>query len=394
MLGLLGAGGFAQVYEVRARDGARRALKILDAEAEARPKVRARLAQEGAALTMLDHANVVRLHDAGVDGERIYLVLELVEGRNLRETLCAPGRPPPLETRVRWIHQAAEGVAAAHGRGIIHRDLKPENLLVTPDEVVKVIDFGIAKLTGWGVRTTHEQRMGTALYMSPEQIQGRAPDARMDVYALGLILYEAVAGAHPLVTAPASVFEICARQLNHRPRPLAEAAPEVPPELGALVDQAIEKDPARRPPGMRAFADALQAVLLRLGEDRRAPASSGSRFSITDPLPSSPRSLAHLTRTEPLGGALSFAVTAPLGTLDSDEATTLPNVLGAPAVIAPPAPSLAPPAFVAESAPPALAAERTTAPSVPAVLAVVLTAMALGVAGGIWVVTRVIPWLF
>src|SRR6185436_14695565 len=154
---LVGAGGFAQVYEVQDRTGARRALKVLDADAEVRPKLRARLAQEGSALAMIEHVNVVRLFDAGMDDERIYLLLELVSGRNLREALRDHGGKPPADVVLRWMRQAAEGVAEAHRIGVIHRDLKPENLLVTASDVVKVIDFGIAKLTGWGVKTSHDQ---------------------------------------------------------------------------------------------------------------------------------------------------------------------------------------------------------------------------------------------
>src|SRR5262249_42900342 len=161
-------------------------------------------------LAMIEHVNVVRLFDAGVDGERIYLLLELISGRNLREALKAHGGKPPADAVLRWMRQAAEGVAEAHRIGVIHRDLKPENLLITSNDVVKVIDFGIAKLTGWGVKTSHEQRVGTALYMSPEHIQGKAPDPRMDVYALGAIAYEALTGVHPIVSEPATVFQICA----------------------------------------------------------------------------------------------------------------------------------------------------------------------------------------
>jgi serine/threonine-protein kinase len=227
------------VYEVKDRDGAPRALKILDADHEEKPKMRARLAQEATALAMLNHANVVRLYDAGVDDDRIYIVLELVDGKSLHEITRA-GRPPTVAL-VRWIHQAAEGVAEAHRRGIVHRDLKPENLLIDAQGVVKVIDFGVAKLHGWGVKTTAEQKLGTALYMSPEQIKNQPPDPRMDVYALGLILYEALAGVHPIVPQPANVFQICHAQLHDRARPLLEAVPAVPPELAAAVDR-----PSRR----------------------------------------------------------------------------------------------------------------------------------------------------
>jgi serine/threonine-protein kinase len=355
---LLGAGGFAEVYEVRDPTGAPRALKILDADAEARPKLRARLAQEGAALTLLHHVNVVRLFDAGMAEERVYLLLELVHGKSLREVLHAHGGRPPVEAAVRWIRQAAEGVAEAHRRGIIHRDLKPENLLVTREEVVKVIDFGIAKLHGLGIRTSAEQQLGTALYMSPEQIRGAVPDPRMDVYALGLILYEAVAGAHPIAPAPASVFQICALQLGHRPRPLIEVAPAIPPELAAAADRALEKDPALRWPDVRAFADALDAALGRLVDDRLAALRRIAAMPTAAPQSSGPRG----APTQ----AMSVTGTAPTQPL-SPPARTEPL----------------PP-------PPARAGRRPD----PVAIVVVVAAIGLGLACGAWLVLRVIPWPF
>jgi serine/threonine protein kinase len=405
---LLGKGGFAQVYEVVGPDGARRALKILDAEAEARPKVRARLAQEGAALTVLDHANVVRLYDAGVDGERIYLVLELVDGKNLRQALQAR---PAVETIVRWLRQAADGVGEAHRRGIVHRDLKPENLLVTPQDIVKVIDFGIAKLAGWGVKTTQEQKLGTALYMSPEQIQGKPPDARMDVYALGLILYEALAGAHPVVPTPTSVYQICALQLGHRPRSLLEVVPALPPELAAVADRAIEKDPSRRLPDMRAFVEGLHAGLLRLGEPRfgalraivsreaqaaaatTAPVFSSPSLGVTAALPSqneiqtgpmSAPSAAGAPRrippTQPMRAvdALPFAATA---VLPSGE---IPAALQTPSARA-----MTPSYPMFPSTPPAASPK----PQNKGVVVVVLAVVAMAVAAGL-VALRLFAWPF
>ncbi len=133
--------------------------------------------------------NVVRLFDAGVDADRIYLLLELVDGRSLRDALALPSGRPPVTTLVRWIRQAAEGVAEAHRRGIIHRDLKPENLLITSQDVVKVIDFGIARLTGWGVHTTSGAEAGhRALHVA------RADPGQASGPAHGRVR----AGAHPL----------------------------------------------------------------------------------------------------------------------------------------------------------------------------------------------------
>jgi serine/threonine-protein kinase len=243
----------------------------------------------------------------------------------------------------------------------------------------------------------------------------------MDVYAMGLILYEAVAGAHPIVAEPASAYQICALQLTHRPRPLAEAAPEIPPELGAVVDRAIEKSPEARFPDMRSFTDALHGAMSRLGEDRRAalrslvttpPGSTPSGATPVIPSPASgARAHARLTRTEPLQSSLPFAMTAPVNLADTDDAVTLPTIVRAslplrgqgtrgeprpsatvkmPAVAAvvaaPPPSTLA--ALPVPAAPPAPAQSSRAA------LAVVVAALVIGVGGGAWLVLRVLPWPF
>ncbi|APR80616.1 serine/threonine protein kinase [Minicystis rosea] len=322
---LLGSGGFAQVYEVVDETGARRALKTLAAEAEALPKLRARLGQEGAALAMIAHPNVVQLFTAGIHEDRIFLVLELVHGRSLREVMRDDR--PDASTLARWIQRACEGLAEAHRVGIVHRDLKPENILIAPPDMVKVIDFGIAKLSSFGVKTTNEQRVGTAMYMSPEQIQGGGPDPRMDVYSMGLVLYEALAGRHPIVTEPATMIEICARQLNFRPPPLLEAAPWIKPELAAVVDWAIAKEKERRPATMRALADALREVVDRPSGAlvarptpesatpviETSPLGIAKRYGGTQKMPAvAVRPPAHLAKTTPLSPSATFAPTAPL----------------------------------------------------------------------------------
>ena len=268
---LLGAGGFAEVYEVRDRTGARRALKVLDAPADLASKLQARLAQEGEALAMIEHTNVLRFYDAGIQDDRVWLLLELVEGISLREIEDAYAGRPPLENVLRWTRQACEGLAAAHALGVIHRDVKPENILVTSADVVKVIDFGLAKLTGWGVKTTHQHLMGTAFYMAPEYLRSKPVDLRMDVYAMGLVLYEALAGTHPilLLGGPMTMIAVCGRQLTYTPPPLVTLVPEVPGELSALVQTAIAKDPAHRIQTMGELAARLHELLSRILVHRR-----------------------------------------------------------------------------------------------------------------------------
>jgi serine/threonine-protein kinase len=272
ILRFLGVGGFAEVYEAVNASGARRALKILTGQLP-RALLGARLDREVEALTRVEHVNVERLYEAGIEDERVYLVLELILGSTLHRKIRSPGAPVSLGDIVRWLQKACEGVAEAHCVGIIHRDLRPANILVTPEGVVKVIDFGIAKLRTRSV-PTDDHLVGTTLYMAPEQLWGRPSDARSDVYAMGVILYEALSGVHPLGLSEQSttVFEALQAHMRAKPRPLREVAPAAPPGLAALVHMALARDPGARVPGMDALARALQRELAGLSAEQRASA--------------------------------------------------------------------------------------------------------------------------
>jgi hypothetical protein len=305
LLRLLGEGSAAQVYEVLTPEGERRALKLSRPGLSMLDAHQGRLAQEGEAVAMIEHVNVVRFYDAGVEGGRVWLLLELVDGPDLRSLARSLGGALPLLRALRIVRQASEGVAAAHALGILHRDLRPENLLVAEGDLVKVADFGSAKLAGWGVKTTHEQARCSSLYMAPEYMQRRVAAPASDVYAMGLVLYEAVTGAHPIAPSAAPAIEICRRQLSYDPPPLASLGRGLPGDLSALLERALSKDPARRP-SMRGFADGLAEALWRLHAPQRAVAR-GALPSKRDPA---------LARTEPVMAAFappasSFAAVSP-----------------------------------------------------------------------------------
>jgi serine/threonine-protein kinase len=268
---LVGSGGFAEVYEVRDRSGSRRALKILNAESDVASMLHVRLAQEGEALALVEHVNVLRFYDSGIQDDRVWLLLEFVEGKSLRELEDACGGRLPLESVLRWTRQACEGLAAAHAQGVIHRDVKPENILVTSADVVKVIDFGLAKLPAPGVKTTQHRVMGTAFYMAPEQLRSTPVDARADVYAMGHVLYEAVAGVHALAQPgrPLTLMTVLVRQLTYTPLPLIVVVPEIPAELSDLVQRALAKDPVHRVQTMSDVAARLHEILVGLLVRRR-----------------------------------------------------------------------------------------------------------------------------
>jgi eukaryotic-like serine/threonine-protein kinase len=323
VLRFLGAGGFAEVYEAVDASGAHRALKILAGQSPG-ARLGARLAREVEALARIEHVNVVRLYEAGVEDDRVYLVLELVLGSTLRRKLRGPDGPVPLGEVVRWVQKACEGVAEAHRVGVIHRDLKPANILVTPEGVVKVIDFGIAKLRSWSA-PSNDHLVGTALYMAPELLYGQASDARSDVYAMGVILYEALSGAHPLGLSEgdATLFKVLQAHMEADPRPIREIAPAVPPALAALVHAALARDPDRRVHGMAALARELEHELAELSTEERVSAPALAPADIT-------------MKTSPL------AMTSSTPDLDRTPTTPAPSFDEERAAMPPPAPRAEP----------------------------------------------------
>ncbi|MFO0760087.1 MAG: protein kinase [Byssovorax sp.] len=268
----LASGGAAEVFAARTRDGETRALKILAVAGSAAAEVMARFVQEEEALALIIHPNVVRFHDAGAQGDTVWLSLELLRGETLAARLRSGARLP-LDDLLTITRQACEGLAEAHQAGVIHRDLGPDKLFLTPGGGLKVIGFGMAKLRSCGVVTTRDAEIGAARYRAPEQLRGAKAHASMDVYALGHILYEALAGEHAFGGAPRSMAAIVSAQLTEAPRPLRERRPDLPSDLTDLVDQALDKDPARRPASMCIFSARLRDVQERL----RAPLRRAAR---------------------------------------------------------------------------------------------------------------------
>src|SRR5688572_482247 len=258
----LGAGGMGEVY--RARDSRLDrdvAIKLIpEALAGDANRVR-RFEQEARAAGQLNHPNILSVYDVGVDAGRPYIVSELLEGRSFREALSEGALP--WRKAVAYARQVAEGLAAAHDKGIVHRDVKPENVFVTSDGRVKILDFGIAKLTAaeelpvpaWSATDTAAGSvLGTAAYMSPEQIRGEALDARSDLFSVGAILYEMLVGRAAFArSTPAETMAAVLKEFPH-------VSANVSPGLARIVSRCLEKAPEARFQSARDLAFGLDVL--------------------------------------------------------------------------------------------------------------------------------------
>src|SRR5215467_7272923 len=287
ILAPLGAGGMGEVY--RARDERLKrdvAVKVLPASFSKDPERLRRFEQEAQAAGGLNHPNILAIHDVGtVDGSP-YLVSELLEGETLRERLVVG--PLPVRKTIDYGVQIAHGLAAAHEKGIVHRDLKPENLFVTKDGRVKILDFGLAKLTQPEERspaltelptaaagTEPGVVLGTLGYMSPEQVRGRTADARSDIFAFGAILYEMVSGARAF--RGESAADTMSAILTKEPPDLSVTNQAVPPGLERVVRHCLEKSPDERFHSAHDLAFDLQALSSETSASGRAAvAAAGS----------------------------------------------------------------------------------------------------------------------
>jgi serine/threonine protein kinase len=258
LLSRLGAGGMGEVYLARdVQLGRQAALKLLPEVFTTNADRLHRFEQEARAASALNHPNILTIYEIGVAQNTHFIATEFIDGETLRQRL--KGGALPLAQTLDIAVQLAAALAAAHAAGIIHRDLKPENAMVRRDGLVKVLDFGLAKLTepqSWlydadsnaatraKLTTEPGTVLGTPQYMSPEQARGQKVDARTDLFSLGVMLYEMLAGRAPF--RGVNVIEVLAAILDREPTPLADARPDLPPFLTQLVHRALCKEPDAR----------------------------------------------------------------------------------------------------------------------------------------------------
>ncbi|MBI3049815.1 MAG: serine/threonine-protein kinase, partial [Acidobacteria bacterium] len=273
----IGAGGMGEVYRAHdTRLGRDVAVKVLPAAASTDPERLRRFEQEARAAAALNHPNILAVHDIGIHDGSPYIVSELLEGGSLRSAI---GHGLPVRKAIDYAVQMARGLAAAHDKGIVHRDLKPDNVFVTTTGHVKILDFGLAKLTETGLALTGLSAaptlpgldaaqagpatepgmvLGTIGYMAPEQLRGHTVDHRADLFALGALLYEMLSGrrAFPGGTAADTIGAI----LDREPVDLPIQERKIPPGLVRIVDRCLEKNPAARFQTATDLAFALEAL--------------------------------------------------------------------------------------------------------------------------------------
>jgi eukaryotic-like serine/threonine-protein kinase len=299
-LALLGEGGMGAVYLAEHPGiGRRVAVKVLHKNYTRDEHLLARFLNEARAANAIRHPNIIEILDSGMlaDGTP-FLVMELLEGESLGTRLRQNGALP-IATAVDFAYQTASALGAAHAKGIVHRDLKPDNLFVVPDphdshrERVKVLDFGIAKLQQGSVADSVKTRtgtlMGTPIYMSPEQCRGtRAVDHRSDIYSLGVIFYEMLAGQPPFVSE--GFGDLVNMHLNVPPASARSKRPEIPLAVDALVLKMLSKNPEDRYADMTEVQGALKA-------------SGGSQFTVRGSSPDlgKPHAKPSVTQTSPMG---------------------------------------------------------------------------------------------
>lgn len=265
----LGAGGMGEVYRARdTRLGREVAVKVLPQFlAQGGVDRLRRFEHEARVLSALNHPNLLAIHDVGMQGGIHYLVSELLEGGSLRQRLAEGSLP--VRKAIEYGIQMAGALAAAHEKGIVHRDLKPENLFLTKDGRIKILDFGLAKVTQTPpevepgtqtvtARTEPGTVMGTAGYMSPEQVRGNPADHRADIFAFGAVLYEMLTGKRAFLKPTAA--ETMSAILNEDPPPISQIAPSMPPALQRVLHRCLEKSPEQRFQSALDLAFALEAL--------------------------------------------------------------------------------------------------------------------------------------
>ncbi|MFD5831023.1 Stk1 family PASTA domain-containing Ser/Thr kinase [Lentzea sp. NPDC060358] len=339
---VLARGGMSTVYRGRdTRLDRDVAVKVMDPHLTADPAFVARFEREARAAAQLHHPAVVSVHDQGVDGDQVYLVMELIDGGNLRDLLNQRGKLAPA-VALSVLGPVLSALGAAHRAGLVHRDVKPENVLIGPGGQVKVADFGLARAIAENGVTSDSEILGTVAYLSPEQVETGAADARSDVYSAGIVLYEMLAGKAPY--RGETPISVAYQHVNSD----VPSIPEIPLALDTLVRKATRRDPALRPANAEAFLAELERVGAELGLTPQPVPVPGSapendRTVVMRPVPVSvgatPPSAAEATRPVVPKPAAHSAMT----TINTGPPTPPPGIAGTRTMERPEQPRRRPP---------------------------------------------------
>jgi serine/threonine protein kinase len=318
--GLIGRGGMGVVYRAHHLQLPREvAIKSIDArEGSDLLRLKARFEKEAVVQSQLDHPGIVKVYDYIVDEKTYYIVMEYVEGRSLAQLMAREGSPLAQNRALDLFEQILEAISYAHEfvyrdqdgsshRGLVHRDLKPANILITPRDSVKITDFGIVKLAGADTTDTLGGFYGSPEYVSPEQAEGRTVDQRSDLYSLGVILYEMLAGTPPFwnKTGTLAQTEIVRMHIESAPQPPSERNAQITPAIESVILRALEKNSERRFSTARDFLQAIREAR------RRSPYSETQRAGAPTERIEQGRPLAADSSTEP--PARESYVTQPIG---------------------------------------------------------------------------------
>ena len=296
ILARIGEGGMGVVYKARdTRLDRAAAIKILSSAATATAEQRQRFTQEAKAASALNHPGIITIYDIASDQDVDFIAMEYVQGKTLEQLIDR--KALTLKTALDYAVQAAQALVKAHAAGIIHRDLKPANIMVTDDGLVKILDFGVAKLTARGdeevdpaaatvtrtmardaALTVEGRIVGTVAYMSPEQATAQTIDARSDIFSFGAVLYEMVTGIRPF--AEESSISTLTAVINQEPKRPSEISPRIPRELERIIVRCLRKDPARRFQHMDDVAVELEEVRVESTTDVATAPPPVARWSL------------------------------------------------------------------------------------------------------------------
>jgi len=260
---LLGEGGVGKVYLAQHTQlGRKVAIKALNASLVGNTEVRERFRQEAATLSGLQHLNIITLYDYVENEQGLFLIMEYAQGNPLDDYIQKISGPIPENKAIYFFNQVLDGLQYAHTRNIVHRDIKPSNIFITQEGNAKILDFGIAKILKNGEMgmTKAGAKLGTVLYMSPEQVKGQSIDTRSDIYALGVMLFEMLTGRCPYNEAMLSEYEVY-QKILHEPLPrLKDFYPNISDRMQSIVDKATAKEPALRFQSCEEFRKALNGA--------------------------------------------------------------------------------------------------------------------------------------